>query len=177
MRRIIVLSSMSAFSGTEQLYGRAKLAIQELARSFGAASVRPGLGMGPMREAWRVRSRQLRVDRSCRWSPRILTSSLCMRTTSSRRSSLCCIQTKRRNFPSGWQIQFQCSLRISSEGAADQNGRHPRTIGVKFRDWCWRDYGQVRSWESICPFEADSLLGLANPASSVPNQDVCICSA
>ena len=44
--RAIVLSSMSAYSGTEQLYGRAKLDIEEIARGHGAISVRPGLVVG-----------------------------------------------------------------------------------------------------------------------------------
>ena len=43
--RAIVLSSMSAYSGTEQLYGRAKLDM-EIARGHGAISVRPGLVVG-----------------------------------------------------------------------------------------------------------------------------------
>jgi nucleoside-diphosphate-sugar epimerase len=41
--RTIVLSSMSAYPGTRQLYGRAKLEIEELALARGAAVVRPGI--------------------------------------------------------------------------------------------------------------------------------------
>ncbi len=47
VRRTIVLSSMSAFDGTNQLYGRSKLAIEDFAREMGAISVRPGLVYGP----------------------------------------------------------------------------------------------------------------------------------
>jgi nucleoside-diphosphate-sugar epimerase len=46
--RTIVLSSMSAYPGTHQLYGRAKLDIEEIARMHGAVSVRPGLVVGKM---------------------------------------------------------------------------------------------------------------------------------
>ncbi len=41
--RIIVLSSMSAFEGTTQLYGRAKLDIEAITTEFGGCAVRPGL--------------------------------------------------------------------------------------------------------------------------------------
>lgn len=41
--RIIVLSSMSAFAGTTQLYGRAKLDIEAITAEFGGCAIRPGL--------------------------------------------------------------------------------------------------------------------------------------
>ena len=44
--RILVLSSMSAYQGTTQIYGRAKLVIEDLTRSCGGCSVRPGLVYG-----------------------------------------------------------------------------------------------------------------------------------
>jgi nucleoside-diphosphate-sugar epimerase len=45
--RTITLSSMSAYAGTRQLYGRAKLAIELAARARGICVVRPGLVYGP----------------------------------------------------------------------------------------------------------------------------------
>jgi nucleoside-diphosphate-sugar epimerase len=44
--RIIVLSSMSAFEGTTQLYGRAKLDIEAIATELGGCAIRPGLVYG-----------------------------------------------------------------------------------------------------------------------------------
>ena len=44
--RIIVLSSMSAFKGTTQLYGRAKLDIEAITTEFGGCAIRPGLVYG-----------------------------------------------------------------------------------------------------------------------------------
>ncbi len=44
--RIIVLSSMSAYEGTRQLYGQAKLAIEEATLAVGGCPVRPGLVYG-----------------------------------------------------------------------------------------------------------------------------------
>lgn len=44
--RIVVLSSMSAFEGTTQLYGRAKLDIEAITTEFGGCAVRPGLVYG-----------------------------------------------------------------------------------------------------------------------------------
>jgi nucleoside-diphosphate-sugar epimerase len=46
VRRTIVLSSMSAFDGTAQLYGQSKLEIEKDAARLGACSVRPGLVYG-----------------------------------------------------------------------------------------------------------------------------------
>lgn len=47
LKRIIVLSTMSAFSGCQSLYGRAKLLIEEEGRKVGALVVRPGLVYDP----------------------------------------------------------------------------------------------------------------------------------
>jgi nucleoside-diphosphate-sugar epimerase len=55
--RIIVFSSMSAFAGTSQLYGRAKLEIEAMTIECGGCAVRPGLvysdRAGGMAEAMR----------------------------------------------------------------------------------------------------------------------------
>lgn len=47
VRRVIVLSSIAAYDGTEQVYGRAKLAVERIAAENGAIVVRPGLVWGP----------------------------------------------------------------------------------------------------------------------------------
>src|ERR1700722_4236913 len=44
--RVIVLSSMSAFEGTSQLYGRAKLNIEAITVGLGGCAIRPGLVHG-----------------------------------------------------------------------------------------------------------------------------------
>jgi nucleoside-diphosphate-sugar epimerase len=46
VRRIVVLSSMSAYEGTAQLYGRAKLAIEKDALAAGGCAIRPGVVIG-----------------------------------------------------------------------------------------------------------------------------------
>jgi nucleoside-diphosphate-sugar epimerase len=46
VNRIVVLSSMSAFEGTSQLYGKAKLEIEAMTAQFGGCTVRPGLVYG-----------------------------------------------------------------------------------------------------------------------------------
>ncbi len=47
IRRVIFISSMSAFRGTRQLYGQAKLACEQTASSLGLVSTRLGLVYGP----------------------------------------------------------------------------------------------------------------------------------
>ena len=44
--RLLVLSSMSAYEGTTQIYGQAKLAIEELTVAAGGIAIRPGLVYG-----------------------------------------------------------------------------------------------------------------------------------
>lgn len=46
VRRILVLSSMSAYDGTTQLYGQAKLAIEEATIAAGGCAIRPGVVIG-----------------------------------------------------------------------------------------------------------------------------------
>ena len=46
VERILLISTLSAFEGTRSLYGRAKLAMEQLALSFGGSVVRPGLVYG-----------------------------------------------------------------------------------------------------------------------------------
>ena len=45
--RIVCISSISAYDGCRSLYGRAKLAIEEIAREHEALTLRPGLVHGP----------------------------------------------------------------------------------------------------------------------------------
>src|SRR5258708_17855704 len=47
VRRVVVISSIAAYPGTRQVYGQAKLAIEEIAHRHGAVVVRPGLVYGP----------------------------------------------------------------------------------------------------------------------------------
>ena len=44
--RVIVVSSMSAFPGTTQLYGKAKIDIEDMTVKFGGCAIRPGLVYG-----------------------------------------------------------------------------------------------------------------------------------
>jgi nucleoside-diphosphate-sugar epimerase len=46
VERLLVLSSMSAYPGTRQLYGRAKLAVEESTLAHGGVAIRPGLTYG-----------------------------------------------------------------------------------------------------------------------------------
>lgn len=47
VRRVVFVSTLSAFPGCRSLYGRAKLAVEALVRELDGATIRPGLVWGP----------------------------------------------------------------------------------------------------------------------------------
>jgi nucleoside-diphosphate-sugar epimerase len=47
VKRFLVVSSIAAYPGTEQVYGRAKLATEDIAKARGGVVIRPGLVFGP----------------------------------------------------------------------------------------------------------------------------------
>ena len=69
VRRILVVSSMSAYPGCRSLYGRTKMEMEALAREHGADVVRPGLVTGPA--AGGVFGQLMRMAQSARIIPLI----------------------------------------------------------------------------------------------------------
>jgi len=59
--RVVVLSSMSAFDGTTQLYGRAKLDIEAATAEYGGCAIRPGLVHGAQAGGMAAALRRLTV--------------------------------------------------------------------------------------------------------------------
>ena len=47
VHRLVYLSTISAFEGCQSLYGRGKLAVENVAQDMGASIIRPGLVYGP----------------------------------------------------------------------------------------------------------------------------------
>jgi nucleoside-diphosphate-sugar epimerase len=168
--RVIVISSMSAFEGTEQIYGRAKLAIEGLARSHGACVVRPGLvyaeSSGGMAGAVRRLARSPIVPvpgAESRQYPIHEDDFLEAIVTLADRDEL-------PLGPIGIALPDAVSFERLVRGLAKE-GQRIRFILIP---WVFL-YSAMRLVEHFgvrLPIKADSLLGLARPASSVPGMEV-----
>jgi nucleoside-diphosphate-sugar epimerase len=161
--RTLVVSSMSAYGGTKQLYGRSKLAVEVEARARGMCVVRPGLVYGP---GWGGMAGTLR---------RLATLPV-----------LPDFGAAARQFTVS-QDDFASAMVAVPVGIA-----HPEAVGFRqliaaFAAGTARPkphfvpvppmavYGALRVLELlpvVLPVRADSLLGLVRPAPEVPNPDV-----
>lgn len=171
VRRSIVLSSMSAWSGTEQLYGRAKLEIEELSLAHGAVPIRPGLVYGQEPGGMMGTLRRLAG------LPIIpLVGANAIQFTVHEDDfvaavwALACAPTV-PPLPIGVANPIPVSFRHVLERLVWDEGRNPHFLPVS-----WRLLKAVLELGERCkvplPVRSDSLLGLVKPASSVPNLDV-----
>jgi nucleoside-diphosphate-sugar epimerase len=171
--RTIVLSSMSAYDGTEQLYGRAKVQIERDADVRGAVAVRPGLVYGPnaggmtgaiasltrlpVVPVFAARSHQFTVHEDD-FASAIEALATAESATLGRGAI-------------GVANPVPVPFRQVVEGLARMHGRTCRTVAI---DWRAARLA-LRMAERIgldLPFRSDSLLGLAAPATVVPRLEV-----
>jgi nucleoside-diphosphate-sugar epimerase len=169
VRRIIVLSSMSAFEGTSQLYGRAKLEIEEITSGFGGCSIRPGLvygdrpgGMaGALRKITRLPIIPLPASGAHQYP-------LHEDDLMSVIAALSAVDDLPSG-PIGVAPNSPVTFRDLLCYFAAQEGRRCRFVPVPWRFVYWG----LRTAELArvpVPFRADSLLGLARSAPFVPGQ-------
>jgi nucleoside-diphosphate-sugar epimerase len=165
--RILVVSSMSAYEGTGQIYGQAKLAIEQATLDAGGVAIRPGLVWGndphgmsgtlrrltklPVLPDFGPGARQFPVheDDLARTVVEILTSS-------------------------GWTPEVfgvaqprAVDFRSVLLALADDDGRRHRFVRVPWQAL----YGVLAVAEKmrVSPVRADSILGLVRPAADVPS--------
>jgi nucleoside-diphosphate-sugar epimerase len=168
--RVIVLSSMSAYEGTRQLYGQAKLAIEAATLAAGGTVVRPGLvygdepgGMvGALRGMARLPLVPLVAARSAVYPVHEddLTAAVVALATASSSA----------RGPLGLAPAEPVAFRAVLEALAAADGRRSRFLPLPWQLL----YGTLRLGELLhlpLPFRADSLLGLARPAPSVPGTE------
>lgn len=168
--RIIVLSTMSAYTGTTQLYGSAKLAIESAALDVGGCVVRPGIvygeragGMvGSLRRMTRLPVVPLIVGASALYPVHEddLVSAIVALAA----------QDFAPKGPIGVAQPEPVQFRTLMESLAAAEGRRCRFVPVPWQLL----YGPLRVGEALhvpLPFRADSLLGLVHPAPSVPGQE------
>lgn len=169
--RLVVFSSMSAFEGTEQIYGRAKLRIEEVAREVGAVSLRPGLVYGPTPGG--MAGTLLRLSRL----PVVpLVGGRAHQFTVHEDDFADAVTAlvgadRPGTEPIGVANPVPVQFRRLIEGLARTEGRRPRFLPVDWRI-AYRGLVAAESLGVPLPVRADSLLGLVRAAPSVPNLDV-----
>lgn len=168
VERVVVLSSMSAYSGTRQLYGLAKLRIEELATEVGAISVRPGLVYGG-----RTGGMAAQLQRLGRLPIVPVFGDTCRQFTLHVNDFCIAIE----------KILVSQSTPLGPVGLANATSvrfedlvrglRHAEGRGTSFVNISPRlAFSLLYLAETVgvrLPFRADSLIGLTEPASVVPN--------
>jgi nucleoside-diphosphate-sugar epimerase len=167
--RTVVVSSMSAYPGTRQLYGRAKLETELAAFGRGMAVVRPGLVYGP---GWGGMAGTLRRLATLPVLPdfgaravqfTIHEDDLAAAVVAIARSA------QVPDVPVGIAYPEPLPFRtLISDLATGQGRPRPRFVPVS----PVAAYGALRAAETVgvpLPVRADSLLGLVRPAPAVAN--------
>ena len=170
VRRILVLSSMSAFEGTTQLYGRAKLDIEIMTRQFGGCALRAGLVYGKQSRGMAGALRKLAglpVVPLIAGDPRLYTVSECDLMAAV--AALAAADP----LPAGMisvAHPVPVPLRDLMTAFAAREGHNCHFVKIPWQPV----YGLLRAAESVglhLPFRADSLLALVRGAPRVVNGD------
>ena len=171
VRRVIFVSSMSAYPGTNQLYGRAKLECEDTAASLGQGVVRLGLVYGPgwggMTGALRRMTRLPVTPLLARRSHQYTVHEEDAATAVVRLASLPEIPVLPLGIAHPEPVRFDRLIRAI--GRADGHPAHLVPVPWQLA------YATLRAGEVAgvrLPFRADSLLGLARPAHEVPHQSL-----
>jgi nucleoside-diphosphate-sugar epimerase len=171
VRRSIVLSSMSAWTGTEQLYGRAKLEIEELSLAHGAVPIRPGLVYGPESGGMMGTLRRLS---SLPVIPLVGGNSIQFTVHQDDFVAAVWALVSAPELPSlpiGVANPVPVPFRHVLERLVWDQDRNPRFLPVS-----WQLLKGLLDLAERCklplPVRSDSLLGLVKPASCVPNLEV-----
>jgi nucleoside-diphosphate-sugar epimerase len=167
--RIVVLSSMSAYPGTSQLYGRAKLQIESDSQNAGAVIIRPGLVYGPQAGGMVGTLRML-----ARFPVIPLIAGHAVQFTVHeddlvRATWALAVGRKTPNGPVGIANPVPVPFRDVLERLALEQGCHPRFVPVSWRLVHAALVLAERAGLAL-PLRSDSLLGLVHPANEVPNE-------
>jgi nucleoside-diphosphate-sugar epimerase len=171
VRRIVVLSTMSAYLGTTQLYGRAKLAIEAATEAAGGCALRPGLvygehpgGMaGALRRMTRLPLVPL-VGGDARQYPvhedDLIDAIFAV-----------AVADPLPRGPIGVAQPDPVTFRAILEAFAAAEGRRCRFVPFPWQALYWA-LRLAELTPAPLPFRADSLLGLVHSAPGVPGFDV-----
>ena len=169
--RIVVLSSMSAYEGTRQLYGQAKLQIERDAMDVGAITIRPGLVYGP-----RAGGMVGKLQKLVRLPVVPLIGGAAVQFTVQEDDLAEAVWTlieapQIPAKPIGLANPVPVSFRHILERLAWDQGRDPRFLPIGWR--LFRTAFAIAEGVGLpLPIRGDSLLGLLHPAPEVPNMAV-----
>ena len=165
--RIIVLSSMSAYDGTSQLYGRAKLEIEDATFAVGGCAIRPGIVFGPQAGGMTGALRKLTHLPLVPLVAADVRLYFVSEVDLVRAVAALAVAETSPATPIGIAFPSPVRFRDFMQKLATSEGRRPR-----FFPFPWRVlYLILRAAETLrlpLPFRADSLLALAKPAPSLP---------
>lgn len=170
LQRVIFISSMSAYDGTRQLYGRSKLACERAAFDNGAAVLRLGLVYGP---GWGGMAGSLKKMVELPVTPLVGASSHQYTVHEDDVAEAVCQVVDTRFVPAiplGIAHPDPVPFRVLLEAIAGAAGRRPHFVPFPWQVL----YGGLRLGEALgmpLPFRAESLLGLVRGAPCVPNLD------
>jgi nucleoside-diphosphate-sugar epimerase len=170
VRRVIFMSSMSAYQGTQQLYGQAKLACERTVISLGGVSTRLGLVYGP---GWGGMAGALRKLAKLPVTPLIAARShqftvheADMATAIVRIAESDILLAEPIALANPEPVPFR---HLMKEIAASQ-GRTLRAVPVPWQ----LVSGLLKTTEALhipLPFRSDSILGLVHPTTKVPGAE------
>lgn len=171
IRRVLFVSSMSAYNGTTQLYGRAKLECESIATSLGQGIVRLGLVYGP---GWGGMAGSLRRITRLPFTP-LLAGESHQYTVHEEDAATAIVRLATVPevplVPLGIAHPEPVKFGHLVRAIGRTNGQVPHLLPVPWQV----AYVLLRAGEVVgarVPFRADSLLGLVRPAPEVPNQSM-----
>jgi len=169
LHRVIIVSSMSAYPGTPQLYGRAKLAVERDALDRGHCVVRPGLVYGP--GAGGMAGALTRLARL----PVVPVVTGADRQFPVHEDDLAAAVVALADTPRPPCVAIGVAQPKPLSFAALLRALSPRRSGPHAVPVPWQlPYGLLRVAERMgvtLPFRADSLIGLVRPAPFVPHPE------
>jgi nucleoside-diphosphate-sugar epimerase len=170
VKRVVLVSSMSAYEGTEQVYGRAKLACEQAVLDAGGVAVRLGLVYG---EGWGGMAGSLRKLISLPVVPLMAGRSHQFTVhEDDAATGLVAVAQADGTPPGAVGLAHPQAVRFRHllDGFARQAGVRPRFVPVPWRPV----HALMRACERVgvtLPLRSDSLLGLVRPAPYVPGFD------
>lgn len=169
--RFVLVSSMSAYEGTRQIYGRAKLASERTVLDAGGEAVRLGLVYGEDGKGMVGALRRLvalPITPVIGWNAHQFTVHIDDMVRGVLRLAL---GTENSHEPVGLAHPVPVTFRELLAALAHRSGTRLRPFPVP---WPWA-YGAMRLAEALqvrLPLRADSILGLVRPAPFVPRSDL-----